>query len=878
MKKIWVGFVFGAMLVFEAQTATLHVDIGSAGSQIPYGSWATAATNIQDAVDAALVGDTVLVADGVYETGGRVVYGALTNRVVIGKAILVQSVNGPVYTSIIGGGSTNGPGAVRCVWLGAHATLSGFSLINGHTLTSSGYNEERGGGILCDEASATVSDCVVSSCSAFYSGGGMYQGTANNCFFTGNSAQNGGGMFQGAANNCSFYGNLAFGFGGGVAGGTLNNCTLHDNMASVGGGAVGSPWHGGVCRLNNSILWNNSALVGANWLGVMNAGDVEINHCCTTPLPPVGTGNISQPPRLASASHLSESSPCIGAGNSLYTTGFDVDGEAWNSAPSMGCDEVHIGAITGELDVSVSASFTKVSCGFPVDFAGHADGRTSASQWEFSDGVVVSNQPSVAHQWSLPGTYEVAFTVFNEMHPGGVAANVSVVVVERPVHYVDPASTQSLAPYASWAMAATNIQDAIDATTLPGALVLVADGFYDVGGRMVDGALTNRVVVDKAITVQSLNGPLGATICGNGPTNGASAVRCVWLGAAAKLSGFTLTNGHTRATGERWKERGGGAVLCQGVSSIISNCVMVGNSAQADGGAVVHGVLVGCDLVGNSADSWGGAAAQCTLNNCTLTDNFSKYSGGADFCELNNCALSGNFSEKKGGAISYGIANNCSLVGNSAGEEGGGAYFGMLNNSILWSNTAPENANWMDNTFLNHCCTAPLPTNGMGNIAADPQFVTSGDFNLAGSSPCIDVGSNAYATGAEDLGGTSRMLDGDADGVVTVDLGCYEFLNESADSDGDRMMDGAEMIAGTSPVDSGDYFHVTGSSYSTSDITLHFDSLDSRQYQLFWNSNLVESVWYPAAAVRMGVGGADSLSTTNQQASARFYRLEVSLP
>ena len=42
----------------------------------PYASWQTAAHTIQEAVDAAQPGETILVNDGVYATGGKAVYGS----------------------------------------------------------------------------------------------------------------------------------------------------------------------------------------------------------------------------------------------------------------------------------------------------------------------------------------------------------------------------------------------------------------------------------------------------------------------------------------------------------------------------------------------------------------------------------------------------------------------------------------------------------------------------------------------------------------------------------------------------------------------------------------------------------------------------------
>lgn len=240
---------------FQASAAILYVDLNSANPLPPYTTWDTAATNIQDAIDAASPGDQILVTNGIYATGGRPVNGfLLTNRVAVTKPVIVQSVNGPAVT-LIQGYPVLGNTAVRCVYLTNNAQLIGFTLTNGATETVSFPDEEiGGGGVFCESSNCLVSNCVMSVNSAANFGGAAYSGTLESCLLSSNTAPEGGGAISSVLVNSTLTGNSSPEAGGAVTYCLLTNCTLSFNRVTFDGGAAnGSTLYGCLLSSNSAI-------------------------------------------------------------------------------------------------------------------------------------------------------------------------------------------------------------------------------------------------------------------------------------------------------------------------------------------------------------------------------------------------------------------------------------------------------------------------------------------------------------------------------------------------------------------------------------------------------------------------------------------------
>jgi hypothetical protein len=290
---------------------------------------------IQDAIDAAVDGDTIIVADGVY-TGDR-------NRALDfgGRAITLRGESGPEACTI------------DCEYVdrafhfnsdeGSDAVLSGFRIVNGY--------HSFGAGIYCSGSSPTIANCIISDCT-----------TPTDPY--GN--KRGGGVFLSASDavlvNCVIANNTVVGYAGGTIGGgvychggtahpRLLNCTLFGNSSSARGGAIGA-WNCGDLGVFNCVVYGNTAPEGPELSLEDSVTTVTVSRSDVSGGPDAvyadldatliwGPGNIDADPLFVDSSigdyHLLAGSPCIDSGGNTFVPAdladVDLDGDAREIIP-----------------------------------------------------------------------------------------------------------------------------------------------------------------------------------------------------------------------------------------------------------------------------------------------------------------------------------------------------------------------------------------------------------------------------------------------------------------------------------------------------------------------------------------------------------------
>ena len=209
-----------------------------------------------------------------------------------------------------------------------------------------------------------------------------------------------------------------------------------------------------------------------------------------------------------------------------------------------------------------------------------------------------------------------------------------------------------------------------------------------------------------------------------------------------------------------------------GVGSVIRNNVIAENTFlnnQGEGGGIYAGfsetTLIEGNLIrGNIGSDGGGVYVRvgATLVNNTLVDNStgSGGRGGGLFIEVTSTPVP---------------VTNCIFWGNRSGD---GDQIHLTDSGLV---------------DVSYSCVEDGYF-GVGNIAFDPQFVSSGtgDFRLLEGSPCVDAGDDAASTpGIVDLDGENRIVG------AAIDMGCYENQDAAGtcfgDLDGNGVVNGADL-------------------------------------------------------------------------------------
>lgn len=697
---------------------------------------------IQEGIDGASDGDTVIVAEGTY----------VENVQFKGKNIVLRSTD-PSDPTVVENTTIHGGDAGPVVtFAGAEnetCTLSGFTIRNGNAEIGAGicggtwesrthatiennvvtvnFGDTGAGLAHCD---GLIRNNTIADNHASASGGGLIwcDGIIEKNDIARNSAKWGGGLSACGGtiqNNTVSYnealGRFPEGFGGGLyrCDGIIQNNVISRNCAGwYGGGLVSS--HGSI--RNNTIVANSSTFGGGvgfctaviqNCIFWGNQAFFSRNpsYSCIMGWTGGGEGNIYQDPQFVDFSggnyRLSENSPCIGSGanQDWMWDAVDLDGNprVIGAKVDMGAYEYSTPADTSPPYVSgrdPAPNATRVLLGANIvlhvkDHGIGVDetrmlitvkglGVTPTITGTPADYTVSYDPPS---DFSYSEEVTVTVSAADRTSPANVMQQVtySFTTISEPspvaTWYVD-GSLSASGDGTSWETAFKTIQDGIDAAN-DGDTVIVARGTYS----------ENIVFRGRNIILRSTE-PLDPNVVARTIIDGSQAGPAVTFagteGEMCALSGFTIRNGKA--------DDGGG--VCGGTwgnrtHATIENNVITANKAANRGGGVAFcdGLIRNNTISGNSAT---GVCPESGGNECGL-------GGGIAFCDglVENNVVSGNSSAFWGGGIAVcaGIIQNNEVLQNTTPWETG-PYVGpaivgchaMIGNNLIARNSGNDPA------------------------------------------------------------------------------------------------------------------------------------------------------------------------------------------
>lgn len=697
-------------------------------------------------------------------------------------------------------------------------------------------------------ASGTVRDSEISGCypqvsGTAKSGGGIYMsgGLVERCVITNNCPNNnlvglGGGVYMtgGTLRNCLVAGNRASVSGAGVyqTGGTNEFCTITANTGT-GGTASGLFLNGAkaVCRYN--ILDGNGAGVASESncnIAYTTAASFATNLVVTDGTT-YGTDNIYAAAGFTDAANrdwtLGAGSPAIDAavgvdgvtddlnGDARPTDG-NGDGVAW---PDLGCYEAP-DASAGPLRCSFSPDAVTGLGSATAVFTASANGSGADGEltytWDFGAGATatsVGGNPAIQSvTFSGYGSRTVTLTVETPSGATATATVVDCVKVGSAAIFVDATNENPVWPYATWATAATNVQDVFDS--------LITDGTTSLSVTVANGSYTITepyIVISYPIRIESLEGPDVTTIrAASSSTDARGHFRINH--ADVLVSGFTFSDAQI----DTWNTGDYGASSLRITAGVVSNCVVSSAVTARSNGAVgvsgtgllTHSVLRNCYthrstssgsvVYGGGVTVGGGGVVQfCSITGCHTHGANGSGGGGAYVmeggvlrdCEILDCYGYGTLNGTvigHGGSVRQagGLVERC-IIGDTVTEKRGGEAVritgGTMRSCLVRGAVAGSEAQalYVDGGTVENCTVV---TNGYGTaLASSVAAVIAGGgvtnavfFANNGGDVTLSGGTIAFSRFAEAAG-----LDGNisADPVLVMTGGSskpiYSLANDS---------------------------------------------------------------------------------------------------
>lgn len=770
-------------------------------------SWTNAYTDLQTALAAATNGTTIEVGQGTYKpTAGtdRTISFDLASGVTLQGGYAGTGTDNPdardvtqfptILSGDIGTAGDNSDNTYHVVYatgVDSTAVLDGFTVTDGKTSTigSSGV-EVTGGGILIENASPTITNCLITANTANIGGGGMAIEDASapavtDCTFSNNTAELGAGIYdQGAGTtftNCTITDNNAIISGGAIynnlSSPTLIDCTITGNFATNSGGAVanagssptfincfisGNQSNGTGGAMSNNYVDNSSVITTSN--PVVTNCTIAGNYAAQNygGIENAGTGPTASTVTITNSILWNDSPGEISTANPATVTFSDVDQAGFTGSnnnisidPQFARNPGAIGSEDfGNLNLKVGSPVIDVGSnaaisGTDTDINGNAriiNGTVDLGADEVQSILYVDTAATGAGDGT---SWTDAFTTLSEALTHAVAGSNQMIDVAQGT-YFPTAGTDRTATF-----------KLVDGVTIEG-------GF----AGSTSGTPNAR---DVSLYSTILSGDIGTT--GIKFDNSYSVVTGDHVDSTAVLDGFTISDGHGKSGG------GGGGVYNYYGNETIKNSTITNNYAGRGGGVFdAHSspTLTNSTITGNSANFGGGItnyeSSSPTLINCLITGNDGSVGGGVvnamnSSPSIINCTISGNTADQAGAIYDYGNSDPTVV------------------NSIIWGDTTNDR-NEIDNVVSSQitisysdvqgATTAP----GTGNININPFFTDagSGDYSIEPYSPAVDAGNNSVVPNGvtSDLAGNSRFQDvptSSHSGSGTpplVDMGAYE--------------------------------------------------------------------------------------------------------